>query len=55
VQSMAGRFMDGLQVVGDSLSKISTNCMKYGYVVFYYMSMLQFYHICDYDCLCAHG
>jgi hypothetical protein len=35
VQSMAGRFVDGLQAVGDSLFKISTNCMKYGYVVCY--------------------
>ena len=33
MQSMAGRFMDGLKEVGNSLSKISTNCMKYGYVV----------------------
>jgi hypothetical protein len=34
VQSMAGRFVEGLEEVGDSLYKISTNCMKYGYVVF---------------------
>jgi hypothetical protein len=33
VQSMDRRFVDSLQAVGDSLSKISTNCMKYGYVV----------------------
>jgi hypothetical protein len=27
--------VDGLQAVGDSISKISTNFMKYGYVVCY--------------------
>jgi hypothetical protein len=32
VQSMAGRFVDGLQEVGDIISNISTNCMKYRYV-----------------------
>jgi hypothetical protein len=48
--------VDGMQAIGDSLSKISTNCMKYGYVVFViYMPMLRFYHICDNDCLCAYG
>jgi hypothetical protein len=27
VYSMAGRFVDGLYVVGDNISKISTSCM----------------------------
>jgi hypothetical protein len=27
VYSKAGRFVDGLYVVGDNISKISTNCM----------------------------
>jgi hypothetical protein len=34
--------VDGLQAIGDSISKLSTNFMKYGYDVVIYMPILQF-------------
>jgi hypothetical protein len=44
--------VDGLYAVGDNISKISTNCVIYGYVVLLFTCLC---YICDYDCLYAYG
>jgi hypothetical protein len=56
VWSKVGRFVEGLHVVGDILTKISVNCVINLHAALLFTCLILWvYPMCDYNCLYVYG